>query len=302
MANLSDIISRGRTNIKAFTYAVTNNPRYREREYALIKDTSVITKDGSEYKAAKNAKTYAAGTNLSFEDNILYDDSYAKVKLGNERGFINIDAIGLPKAYTQLINPVNISQAINDFILQQGCPINIRLFGEKSGRIYRDISYAVDRKININEKNYRANLILCKDHKQPIDDKNSLYISYRPRNRGAPAAITGKEFINQYVSDIEYNRYTRYAKTSDEYELAKLACFGPFAHTLSNHSLLAIDCFASGKPYFQMFSEGDYYTLRFKNLYLSRRYFPQTFLKSDYAPKLESENKKTRIVSKVPFI
>jgi len=299
MLNLSQIISRGKTRVLAFSYYITNNPRQSERSYILADDAQVSQREKQKYTPDKKAKLFSKKTPITFLDTELYDEKYANVTLGNETGYVSIDKIMMPGVHTQLINPVNISQAINDYILEQGCPINIRLLGEK--RIYKNISYALDYKINLSKPNYRTNLILCQDKAKPIDDE-SMYISYRPRNRGVSTGLTGKEFNNVYVHSTEYKKYPIYKNTTNPYKLAKLACFGPKSTSMNVHSLQAIDCFASGKPYFQVFSEGDYYQLSFKNIFLTRNRFPTSFLKSEFEPKVTIQKDKTSIMSESIFI
>ena len=194
----------------------------------------------------------------------------------------------------------NVEDAIESIKLKPDLYfIDIRLLGEK--RIYKNISYALDYKINLSKPNYRTNLILCQDKAKPIDDE-SMYISYRPRNRGVSTGLTGKEFNNVYVHSTEYKKYPIYKNTTNPYKLAKLACFGPKSTPMNEHSLQAIDCFASGKPYFQVFSEGDYYQLSFKNIFLTRNRFPTSFLKSEFEPKVTTQKDKTSIMSESIFI
>lgn len=304
---LADNIGRAKTQILAFTYYVTNNPRYQEVEYHLASECSLELRKGASYSVEKDAKAYKAKTPLTFINNMLHDEKYAHVSINGEMGYLPITKINVPQAFSPpLLNPKNISKAINDFILSQRGPINIRLFGDPLRRIYRNISYAVDAKIGIGSpKNYRANLILCADNNEPRHDE-SIYISYRPRNIGKSSDFVGKTFINEYVGPVEYNQYSAYKDEKDPIKLAKLACFGPFSNRGKQiHNIRAIDCFASGKPYFKVFSEGDYYELRFMNgIYLTRNNDAslKALLKSKYAPKVVTKDKKSHIISETNFI
>ena len=301
MANLSNNVLKGNRRVYAFEWYVTNNPRYAERDYVLDVASQAYTQSGLKIKKKKD-NTLPAGTSFRFTSNQAINQKYAQTSLG----LIPIANIRIPPATTKLLTNPNISEAINDYILEQGCPINFQFRYENL--IFRNISYSLDKRITA--ANPRSNIILCPNNSNsnsinasPYVEGNRVaaYISYRPRNPYVSSNLTSSSFNSLYVSEQEYTKNSIYQNT-DGLDFAKVACFGPDALKVMGHSLRNIHCFASGKPYIRSLSDGNLYELTFDGIYLTHNNISPSFLKTPYAPISDTKNKKTRIVSKVPFI
>lgn len=287
MANFASTIARGNMNIKAFSWYVTNNPRYSERDYYLEVTTSFADDEKS---------SIAAGTKLKILDSQLNKQGLVNVEIGNKVGYIPVSSIKIPRVTAGILTFPNVSQAINDYILEQGCPINIRLKGEKI--IWKNISYAVDQKIN--KLNPRANLILCQSQApNKIIDRNSIYISYKPRNIYKAQTLVGENFDTVYTNDIEYKAWKTIYEKAEGIAFVKMSLFGRLANIPLTYNLNHIHCLAAGRPYFRPIGEGNIYELNFDKVHLTSTYISNEFLKSKYVPVIDE--KKNIIYSSKAF-
>lgn len=169
-----------------FVTNVTNNKRLKDHIFILDKPTSVYITKGSSLSVTK--KIYAAKTKLVIVDRKLHDDNIlkiplAKCKIGSLLCFIPIKYIQKPIPKDGTRHEELVINAINNFILNVGAAINIKLKGDS--HVYRDIVYAVKVNLALSAKHGyssvylpKADIILCKDNKNPVD-VDSIYLSHK---------------------------------------------------------------------------------------------------------------------------
>ena len=189
---MADLGSKSTDGRLSFVKYVTDNKRYAEVEYEIDKgaDATVFTKKGTGLVALP--KALKAGTKISIVDTKMYEISgmkLASIKAGLIKGFVAINRIRKPTAGNGTQYEDEVVDAINNFILENGCPINIKLKGDTT--VYKDIAYAVKVDSALKSKggvkgDPKADIILCKDIKNPMGP-GSIYVSHK--KEGGPEAF-----------------------------------------------------------------------------------------------------------------
>jgi hypothetical protein len=189
MADLSSKSTDGRLS---FIKYVTDNKRYQEIDYEIEagKSSSVYTKKGTSLIEGK--KQYKPGTKFKITNPKLIEINgikLAEVKVGTEKGYIPISKIRKPTGGNGTQYEDEVVDAINNFILQAGGPINIKLKGDS--KVYKNILYAIKVDSDLKRKggvkgDPKADIILCADKKNPLG-KGSVYVSHK--KEGGPEAF-----------------------------------------------------------------------------------------------------------------
>lgn len=205
MADLSQKATDGRLS---FIKYVTENKKFSETEFEIEKGKSSVlfTKKGK--AAVAGTKEYKAGTKIKITDKNLHDVGgikMAEVKIGTASGYLPIKVIRKPTGGNGTQYEDEIVDAINAFIKEAGCPINIKLKGDS--KVYKDILYAVKVDTPIKQKagvrgDPKADIILCKDNKNPTAP-GSIYISHK--KEGGPEAFQQYGGLSEQAGQQIYN-------------------------------------------------------------------------------------------------
>lgn len=204
MAHLASKATDGRLS---FTKYVTDNKRYTEIDYEIEKGLI-----GNLYKAAKTGlvivKQLKAETKFKIIDTKLYEISglkLAKVKVGAVEGMIEINKIRKPTNANSTQYEDEVVEAINNYILECGGKVDIKLKGDST--IYKDIAYAIKvdktlKRLGGVRGDPKADIILCKDIKTPLV-KGSIYLSHKKaggaeafQQYGGLSELAGEEIYN----------------------------------------------------------------------------------------------------------
>lgn len=205
MANLAQKATDGRLSFQKY---VTDNKRYAEVEFELDKDcdTPLFTKKGSGLQAS--AKTYKAGTKFKITNSKLFEISglrLAEVKVGATKGFFPINKIRKPTGGNGTQYEDEVVDAINNYILENGGKIDIRLKGDT--KTYKDICYAIKVDTTIKRQGQvrgdpKADIILCKDKKNPLGP-GGIYVSHK--KEGGPEAFQQYGGLSEQAGEAIYN-------------------------------------------------------------------------------------------------
>lgn len=189
MAHLGQKATDGRLS---FIKYVVENKRFSEAEFVIEtgKSTNVYKKSGTRLVAG--AKEYKQGTKISIVEAKMHEISsmkLAKVKIGNESGFIPISVIRKPTGGNGTQYEDEVVDAINNYILKAGGKIDIKIKGDN--KVYKDICFAIKVDTPIKKRggvrgDPKADIILCKDKKNPLAT-GSIYISHK--KEGGPEAF-----------------------------------------------------------------------------------------------------------------
>jgi hypothetical protein len=156
MATLSQKATDGRLS---FVKYVTDNKMFLEIEFEIEKGKSSVIFNKKGNSAVPGTKEYKEGTKIKITDKNLHDLGglkMAEVKIGTVSGYLPIGVIRKPTGGNGTQYEDEIVDAVNDFIKEAGCPINIKLKGDN--RVYKDILYAikVDKLIKKDTDSYSA--------------------------------------------------------------------------------------------------------------------------------------------------
>lgn len=281
MADLSQKATDGRLS---FVKYVTENKRYKEIEYEIEKGrkTPIFTKSGQKLVASK--KEYGEGTKLKITDTKMHDlggMKMAAVKIGAAVGFIPIKMIRKPTGGNGTQYEDEVVDAINNFILEAGGPIDIKMKGDS--KTYKDILYAL--KVDSTLKaaagvrgDPKADIILCKDKSNPTAP-GSIYVSHK--KEGGPEAFqqygglspqAGEEIYNHKLTQKFLSKVADAIGTGSQLpnpvmahfkddRLSNMAIYGPDygkAFSLQHTQIIG-----QGRPRFRNVSNGKYYELDF---------------------------------------
>jgi len=216
MADLGSKTTDGRLS---FVKYVVQNKRFSEIDFEIEKGKSTHLYTKKDNNLVSGTKKYIAGTKIKITDNKLYEVAgmkLAAVKIGSNQGLIPINTIRKPTGGNGTQYEDEVVDAINNYILESGGKIDIKLKGDT--KIYKDISYAVKVDSAIKSKagvkgDPKADIILCKDNKNPIAD-GSIYISHK--KEGGPEAfqqygglseqsgehIYGHPLVQKFLSEV----------------------------------------------------------------------------------------------------
>jgi len=205
MADLSQKATDGRIS---FVKYVTENKRFAEINFEIEKGkpSPLYTKKGT--ALSPSTKIYKEGTQFKITDKQMFEIGgmkLAKVKVGNVAGYFPINRIRKPTGGNGTQYEDEIVDAVNQFIKEAGCPINIKLKGNST--TYKDILYAVKVDTPIKQKagvkgDPKADIILCKDIKNPTAP-GSIYISHK--KEGGPEAFQQYGGLSEQAGAEIYN-------------------------------------------------------------------------------------------------
>lgn len=205
MANLAQKATDGRLSFQKY---VTDNKRYAEVEFELEKDsdTPLFTKKGTGLQAS--TKTYKAGTKFNIVNSKLVELAglrLAEVKVGTTKGYFPINKIRKPTGGNGTQYEDEVVDAINNYILENGGKIDIKLKGDTT--IYKDICYAIKVDTTIKRQGNvrgdpKADIILCKDKKNPLDS-GGIYVSHK--KEGGPEAFQQYGGLSEQAGEAIYN-------------------------------------------------------------------------------------------------
>ena len=205
MVDLSRKATDGRLS---FVKYVTENEKFPETKFEIEKGKSsvIFTKNGQATIAG--TKVYTAGTKLKITDKNMHDVGglrMAQVRIGSTSGYIPITVIRKPTRGNGTQYESEVVDAINAFIKEAGCPINIKLKGDTV--VYKDILYAIKVDAAIKQKSGvtrdpKADIILCKDNKNPTG-AGSIYISHK--KEGGPEAFHQYSGVSELAGFKIYN-------------------------------------------------------------------------------------------------
>ena len=139
---MADLASTTTDKRLAFTKYVTDNKRFREIEFEVEKgrETYLYSKEGLPYSKI----TYKSGTKFHITQPMLLvvgKERFAYVKLSNIHGFIPIKNIRKPTGGNGTQYEDEVVDGINNYILEAGGVINLRLAGDS--KIYTNLTRAV---------------------------------------------------------------------------------------------------------------------------------------------------------------
>lgn len=281
MANLSSKATDGRISFQKY---VTDNKRYAEIDYEIEKGEScrVLIKKGSGYIEGKTM--YKEGTVMKIINPkmlIINGSKYAAVKIKSETGFVPISKIRKPTGGNGTQYEDEVVDAVNNFILEAGGPIDIKLKGDS--KIYKNILYAIKVDSDLKRKggvrgDPKADIILCSDDKNPLK-KGSIFVSHK--KEGGPEAfqqygglseqagenINKHKLVQQFLKKVadaigDSNQLNNpIMATFSDKKLANMSIYGPDFG--SDYSLQHTQLIGQGKPIFKKMSGGKYYELDF---------------------------------------
>ena len=204
MASLSTKATDGRLS---FTKYVTDNKRFLEIDFEIEKGNDAPFFPGNNVKKVNLtiARLLKPGKTFKIIDKDLQDVSglrCAKVKVDNVVGMIEIKYIRKPTNANSTQYEDEVVDGINNYILECGGPINIKLKGDS--KLYKDILYAIKVDTNLKRRggvrgDPKADIILCKDNKNPMGP-GSIYLSHKKaggaeafQQYGGLSELAGKE-------------------------------------------------------------------------------------------------------------
>jgi len=281
MADLSSKATDGRLS---FVKYVTDNKRYAEIEFEIEKGKSsfIFIKDTKGLTAGN--KEYRTGTKLKIlsKDSLVFGKTlYANVQIGSVKGYMPISAIRKPTGGNGTQYEDEVVDAINNFILEAGGPIDIKLKGDS--RIYKNILYALKVDSAIKHKanvrgDPKADIILCVDKNNPTGS-GSIYISHK--KEGGPEAFQQYGGISEQAGVEIYNNkmVQKFLKnvadvigtdnqlrnpvmgTFTDIKLSNMSIYGPDYN--KDFSLQHTQLIGQGKAKFNRLQNGKYYELDF---------------------------------------
>ena len=283
---MADLGSKTTDKRLAFEKYVISNKRFKEAEFVIEKGkiADVYKKNGSKLEFSN--KKLKSGTKIEILDQKLYEIAGLKlcsIKASSIKGFIQINCIRKPTSVNTTQYEDEVVNDINNFIHEAGGSIDIKLKGDS--KIYKNISFAVKvnskiKSVNNIKADPKADIILCKDIKKPIED-TSIFISHK--KAGGPEAFqqygglskqAGKniyenslvqkflEYIGKLLEDSGDNKLPNPVLGKfDNDNLSNMLIYGPDYG--SKFSLQHVQIIGQGKPILQ--NKGKYYVLDFSN-------------------------------------
>jgi len=281
---MADLGSKATDGRLSFVKYVTDNKRYAEIDFEIEKGQSspLFTKLGAGLKAGTTE--YKAGTKLKILNPKMIEHAktrLAEVMISSKKGLLPINKIRKPTAVNSTQYEDEVVDLINEVIMKNGAPINIKLKGDN--KVYEKILYAVKVDTAIKQKggvkgDPKADIILCQDIKKPLD-KTSIFISHKKeggpeafQQYGGLSASSGK-VINEHplvqkflgivaeaIGTGDKLPYPIMANFKDTF-LANAAIFGPdFGKDFSlDHTQLI----GQGKPRLRPMNNGELFELDF---------------------------------------
>lgn len=206
MANLSQKATDGRLS---FVKYVTDNKRFAEVEYEIEKgvETNLFVKKGTTL-VQSGTKVYKSGTKFYITNKNLIEIAgikLAEVKVGASKGYFPISKIRKPTGGNGTQYEDEVVDAINNYILENGGKIDIKIKGDS--KVYKDISYAVKVDTAIKRAggvrgDPKADIILCKDKNKPLAP-GGIYISHK--KEGGPEAFQQYGGLSEQAGEAIYN-------------------------------------------------------------------------------------------------
>lgn len=205
MANLSQKATDGRLS---FVKYVTDNKRFAEVEFEIEKgtDSPLFTKKGTSLVAS--TKIYKEGTKFQITNKALFEIAgmkVAEVKVGASKGYFPINKIRKPTGGNGTQYEDEVVDAINNYILQNGGKIDIRLKGDTT--TYSNICYAIKvdtaiKRLGGVRGDPKADIILCRDKKNPLGP-GGIYVSHK--KEGGPEAFQQYGGLSEQAGEAIYN-------------------------------------------------------------------------------------------------
>lgn len=280
---MADLASTTTDKRLAFTKYVTDNKRFRDIEFEVEKgrETYLYNNEGLPFSKI----TYKSGTKFKITQPTMLvkgKDRFAYVKLGNLHGFIPIKNIRKPTGGNGTQYEDEVVDGINNYILEAGGVINLKLAGDN--KIYTNLTKAIKVDTSIKRAGRvkgdpKADIIVCRDPKKPLA-AGSIYISHK--KEGGPEAFQQygglseqaglliytnpltQKFLNHVAAALEMGKlsalpYPIMGTFKDTY-LANMSIYGPEygkAFSLQHTQLIG-----QGHPRFKMVRE-ELYELSF---------------------------------------
>ena len=186
MADLGSKATDGRLSFQKY---VTDNKRFKETEYEIEKGRvgTLVTAAG-----VPVVDTIRAGTKLKIIDphfTVISNKKYAHVEVNRKTGYILINSIRKPTGGNGTQYEDEVVDAINNYILECGGVMNLKLEGDN--KIYTNLTAAVKVDTTIKRQggargDPKADIIVCRDKKHPLA-AGSVYISHK--KEGGPEAF-----------------------------------------------------------------------------------------------------------------
>lgn len=283
MAHLGQKSTDGRLS---FVKYVTDNKRFLEIEYEIEKGESTALFKKSAGGLSASTKVYKEGTKIHIVDKKMHEISgmkLASVKIGSAAGFIPIAKIRKPTGGNGTQYEDEVVDAINNYILECGGPIDIKLKGDT--KVYKDILYAIKVDTAIKQKagvrgDPKADIILCKDKSNPLA-LGSIYVSHK--KEGGPEAfqqyggLSEQAGVNIYNHKLVQKFLSKVVEvlagadqlpspvmgTFTDTALANMSIYGPDYG--SAFSLQHTQLIGQGKPVFKNIQNGKHYELDFSS-------------------------------------
>jgi hypothetical protein len=206
MAVLSQKATDGRLS---FVKYVTDNKRFAEVEFEIDKglETHLFVKKGTGL-VQSGTKLYKTGTKFNITSPKLFElggMKVAEVKVGATKGYFPITKIRKPTGGNGTQYEDEVVDAINNYILENGGKIDIRLKGDT--KTYKDICYAIKVDTAIKRQGRvrgdpKADIILCKDKKNPLGP-GGIYVSHK--KEGGPEAFQQYGGLSEQAGAAIYN-------------------------------------------------------------------------------------------------
>jgi hypothetical protein len=178
MAHLGTPSTDGRLSFQKY---VTDNKRFKEVEYEIEKGkpASLVSSDG--IVITDNIRV---GTKLKIVDpnyTTIGKMKYAHVNINRKKGYIAINSIRKPTGGNGTQYEDEVVDAINNYILEAGGVINLKIAGDN--KTYSNLTAAVKVDSKIKSRggvrgDPKADIIVCRDKTKPLDS-GSIYISHK---------------------------------------------------------------------------------------------------------------------------
>ena len=186
---MADLGSRATDGRLSFQKYVTDNKRFKEIEYEIEKGrvATLVSAGGDPV-----ADTIRPGTKLKIlspDSTLIGGKKYAHVEVNRKTGYIAINMIRKPTGGNGTQYEDEVVDAINNYILECGGVINMKLAGDT--KIYTNLTVAVKVDTTIKRQggargDPKADIIVCRDKKNPLG-AGSVYISHK--KEGGPEAF-----------------------------------------------------------------------------------------------------------------
>lgn len=186
---MADLGSRATDGRLSFQKYVTDNKKFRDIEYEIEKGrvTSLITLGGDVVVDTVRPATKLKIINANFT--LVNGKKFAHVEINRKQGYIPINAIRKPTGGNGTQYEDEVVDAINNYILECGGVINLKLAGDT--KIYTNLTTAVKVDTTLKRQggakgDPKADIIVCRDKKNPLG-AGSIYISHK--KEGGPEAF-----------------------------------------------------------------------------------------------------------------